>query len=235
LFLNEGSVLFYKKVKKKLTNIIYLSIMKFTNLNFKIIYNIMSITEMEKKIELIEWTEIPQDAKDELLWILAWNELNKDEYEDADLFDAHKFHEELWFVPGAYVKLSYESEVWQIVDFNHDRGLYTWVRYPLKIKFERGTFEWGVYSSAYEQVIWYNEKFGSAEAALHQIDESPMLQLVESEDAEIIIDLQRVIKEMTDQELRAFVESGEIEEIELPHIKEFLEDEVEKRTRPERK
>gem|GEM_PF-6355674 len=54
MFLNEGSVLFYKKVKKKLTNIIYLSIMKFTNLNFKIIYNIMSITEMEKKIELIE-------------------------------------------------------------------------------------------------------------------------------------------------------------------------------------
>ena len=204
--------------------------MKYINLVSKYRKTMQSM-EMEKKREIIEWSNIPQDAKEELLWILVWNELNKDEYEDRDLFDAHKFHEELWFVPWEYVKLSYSAEVGQIVDYNHDRGLYSGIRYPLKIKFKRGTFEWWIFAWSYEQVIWYKEKFGSAKDALNQIDESPMLELVDSWDAEILISLQNVIREMTDEELRWFIESWEIEEIELPHIGDFVEEEMENRTR----
>ncbi len=188
-------------------------------------------SEMERKREIIEWSDLPDDSKDELLWILFWNELNKDDYEDEDLFDAHKFHEELGFVPWAYVKLSYDAEVWQIVGYNHGRGLYTGVRYPLKIKFQRGTFEWGVYALSYDQIIWYKEKYGSAKDALDQIEETPMLELVDDQEAELIIDTQKLISKMTDEEFWLFIESWELEEIDLPYIREFAEDELERRTR----
>jgi len=50
---------------------------------------------------------------------------------------------ELGFVPGAKVKLSHDAEVGEVVSYNKAiGGFYPGSRYPVLIKFERGTFEY---------------------------------------------------------------------------------------------
>lgn len=54
---------------------------------------------------------------------------------------------EMGFVPGARVKLSHDREVGEVVGYNEAiGGFYPGSRYPVLIKFERGTFEYGLES-----------------------------------------------------------------------------------------
>ena len=52
---------------------------------------------------------------------------------------------ELGFVPGAKVKLSHDPEVGEMVEYNEETGgFYPGSRYPVIIKFERGTYEYSL-------------------------------------------------------------------------------------------
>jgi len=61
---------------------------------------------------------------------------------------------ELGFVPGAKAKLSHDAEVGEVVGYNEAvGGFYPGSKYPVLIKFERGTFEYGL-----EQLELVDEK-----------------------------------------------------------------------------
>lgn len=52
---------------------------------------------------------------------------------------------ELGFVPGAKAKLSHDPEIGEVLGYNEAiGGFYPGSRYPVIIKFERGTFEYSL-------------------------------------------------------------------------------------------
>gem|GEM_PF-3258396 len=89
-----------------------------------------------------------------------------------------------------------------------------------------GVQEINLFSVPYEE-IFGQSKNGKQE--LKKILSKINLDLVDNEDAEMIIELQEAIREMENEDLVDFMESGEIAETDLPYVEDFLIEESNRR------
>lgn len=64
---------------------------------------------------------------------------------DAKLNELLEKAKKLGLVPGAKVKLWHDDEIGEIMGYNTSiGGFYSGTRYPIVVKFERGTFEYSI-------------------------------------------------------------------------------------------
>ena len=139
--------------------------------------------------------------------------------------DETDFFEALWFETGSYVKTKDSSEIWQIVSIEKKDNKW-WIIYYAKINFLDKEKKINLLSLPYEYIF---NVFKKDNKELKYILSTITLELIDREEAEMIIELQEAIREMDDDDLLDFVESWEIAETDLPYIDGFLLEEVERR------
>lgn len=142
-----------------------------------------------------------------------------------DRMNENNFFETLWFEVGSYVKVKDNAEIWQIVTFEKTDNKIG-INYIVKINFLNGEKKINLFSVPYEEIFGQSK---NEKQELKKILSKINLDLVDTEDAEMIIELQEAIREMENKELFDFLESGEIAETELPYIEEFLIEEADRR------
>ncbi len=181
----------------------------------------MTSAEHKNSKEVPKKLFVPVTAKD-IEEVLRYHEKNNNN---------KSFFEILWFKIGSYVKLKDKAEIGEIVSFGkieNKRG----IKYIVKINFLEGEKTIDFFSVSYKNLFNSTE---SKHQELKKILSNVNLVLIDKEEAEMIMELQEAIRDMEDDDLLDFVECGEIEETDLPYIREFLIEESNRRNKNNRR
>ena len=87
--------------------------------------------------------ETPEQA--DALWKVFKPEMSKETENLQTMRAAIEKAKELGFVPGAPVRWMDDPEIGEVISYNESIGsFYPGSRYPVRVKFVRGTFEYGL-------------------------------------------------------------------------------------------
>lgn len=147
---------------------------------------------------------------------------------ESEISEAHQIYEKMWYKIWSFVQVYDRPSLGVIVKYNQWTWMYDGKRYPIIVQFPFWTFEYSIFTTHYDDIEKYKN---TPKNALKDWENDLTTKVIDIDEdvAEKVMASQKLLDEMSEEELISYSQLEWFKNQDLPYVKEFVNNKITRR------